>query len=240
MKREHCPPQTRWYRTAAAVLQCSLVAGLIISAGPARAESQLVPCSGGSDARTIAAALLAIQRSADPCGESAQLIGVLERLKACTTSYKICVDTKSSRNLFEPPIDSRTDGLPRTITWNPELRSALETDDDSLEASVHRDPTASLVHELAHAVQDCDRLNPGEHELEAVRIENIYRRAAGLPQRCRYGSVLLPAEMVKICTPGWCPCSASTDPDSPRGRAQQTTERREFGSASSGDAEPVP
>jgi hypothetical protein len=56
-----------------------------------------------------------------------------------------------------------------------------------------RDPTASLVHELAHAAQDCSGLNPGEHELEAVRIENIYRRASGLPS----GPVRQPARTAR-------------------------------------------
>src|SRR5262249_59425141 len=78
-------------------------------------------------------------------------------------------------------------------------------------ARVLRAPTASLVHELAHAAQDCEGLNPGEHELEAVRLENVYRRAAGLPQRHGYGDDPLPAVMVRTCTPGRCTCSPPTD-----------------------------
>jgi hypothetical protein len=50
-------------------------------------------------------------------------------------------------------------------------------------------------------------MNPGEHELEAVRIENIYRRAAGLPQRRGYGELALPAQMVRLCGSGACSCA---------------------------------
>ena len=64
---------------------------------------------------------------------------------------------------------------------------------------VTRDPTASLLHEIVHAVHDCEGLDPGAHELDAVRIENIYRRAAGLCQRTGYGDVPLPAAMVRVC-----------------------------------------
>jgi hypothetical protein len=64
---------------------------------------------------------------------------------------------------------------------------------------VLRDPVASLVHEIAHAVDDCEGRNPAERELEAVRIENVYRRAAGLCQRSAYGDDTLGAETVKLC-----------------------------------------
>src|SRR5262249_55048590 len=69
----------------------------------------------------------------------------------------------------------------------------------------------SLLHELAHAAQDCAGLNPGDHELEAVYIENIYRRAAGLCQRTSYGDEPLPATMVKLCGPGECGCGPPRD-----------------------------
>jgi hypothetical protein len=95
----------------------------------------------------------------------------------------------------------------RTVTWNPELRSELEgACDGDATRLVTRDPIASLLHELVHAVQDCEGLNPGEHELEAVRIENIYRRAAGLCQRTGYGAISLPADEIRICTSAMCSC----------------------------------
>src|SRR5207244_3501709 len=94
-------------------------------------------------------------------------------------------------------------------TWNPALFTAVEHGCGGNPAKpVLRDATASLLHELAHAAQDCDGLDPDAHELEAVRIENIYRRAAGVCQRTRYGEDRLPAEMVRICEPGRCLCSA--------------------------------
>jgi len=72
---------------------------------------------------------------------------------------------------------------------------------------VLRDPAASLLHELAHAADDCRGLNPGEHELEAVRVENVYRRAAGLCQRAGYGDDALPRAFVKECSPAHCSCA---------------------------------
>src|SRR6185295_2312355 len=119
--------------------------------------------------------------------------------------YRICTSSTLPRNEFDRP--ARRDGI-RTITWNPELRSELEDScEDDPAQPVLRDPDASLLHELVHAVQDCAGLNPGEHELEAVRIENIYRRAAGLCQRHSYGDLPLPVAMVKVCSGNNCPCS---------------------------------
>jgi len=54
--------------------------------------------------------------------------------------------------------------------------------------------------ELVHALDACEGRNPCEHELEAVRVENVYRRAAGLCQRTRYGDVPLPASMTNYCS----------------------------------------
>ncbi len=72
-----------------------------------------------------------------------------------------------------------------------------------------RDPTASLLHEVVHAVQDCEGLEPSEHEFEAVRVENIYRRDRHLCQRTRYGEQILPAAMLVACEPGRCSCVGS-------------------------------
>jgi hypothetical protein len=174
--------------------------------GPVAARSQLVPCHRAADAPRIAGALSRIQHSVDPCGESAEMLGVLDRLERCArASYEICTSAETGRNLFEHPHGR---DQPRTITWNPELRSELERGCDGDPARpVMRDPTASLLHEIVHAVHDCEGLNPGEYELEAVRIENIYRRAAGLCQRTRYGDDRLPLEMVRGCGLGQCDCS---------------------------------
>ena len=170
--------------------------------------AQLTICDQTRDGPAIAAALRAIRTSVDPCGESSELAAMLATLERCAPGhYRICIDRTTHRNVFDRPIGSD----PRTITWNPELRSVLEPTCDDPPGRVLRDPTASLVHELAHAAQDCEGLNPGEHELEAVRLENVYRRAAGLPQRHGYGDDALPANMVRTCTPGRCTCSPPTD-----------------------------
>jgi hypothetical protein len=173
-------------------------------------QAQLVPCHQPSDAEHIANALAQIAHSVDPCGDSAQVIEVLETLERCTkTTYQICTNAQIDRNLFDRPTVEVGGALGRTINWNPTLRSQLEPRCDGDPAQpLLRDPTASLLHELVHAAHDCLGINPGEHEIEAVRIENIYRRAAGLCQRGGYGEEPLPAQLVKACLPGNCPCSS--------------------------------
>jgi hypothetical protein len=61
-------------------------------------------------------------------------------------------------------------------------------------------------------VQDCRGLDPVEHEFEAVRIENIYRRGRGLCQRTRYGQERLPSAMLVSCEPDNCLCSIAEPP----------------------------
>jgi hypothetical protein len=122
---------------------------------------------------------------------------------------RICTDARSERNFIER-VPTAPDGLRSTITWNPDLRSELERGcDGDAKRAVLRDPIASLLHELVHAVQDCAGLDPADHEFEAVRIENIYRRARQLCQRTRYGDQPLPAAMRVSCEPGACSCHSA-------------------------------
>ncbi len=187
------------------VLGVATAAALLSTA----ASAQLAACSPDADAAAIGMALGAIRHSADPCGESAELHAMLAAIEHCASGpSRICTDLTIHRNLF----DRQTPADPRTITWNPELRSVLEpTCADEPDGPLVRDPTASLVHELAHAAQDCEGLDPGEHELEAVRLENIYRRAAGLYQRRGYGDDPLPSEMLRTCTPTRCSCATPVE-----------------------------
>ena len=90
------------------------------------------------------------------------------------------------------------------------LRSELEWGcDGDPDKAVRRDPAASLLHELVHAVQDCAGMDPADHEFEAVQIENIYRRANKLCQRTRYGNEPLPSEMRVSCEPTDCRCDSA-------------------------------
>jgi hypothetical protein len=192
--------------------------GLIVLLWPVSAPARLVPCGDGVEVvRQVPEALARLRKSIDPCGESVRILAVLEKVEHCARKiYQVCASTSIARNVFDRPIERFGTRVPRTITWNPELQTELEINcagDPSI--PLLRDPTASLLHELVHAAQDCDGLNPGEHELEAVRIENIYRRAAGLCQRSGYGEMALPDAMVTAC-PTASPCSCSTPGDSPR------------------------
>ena len=191
----------------------SIAIGCLMFLAPASVESQLALCNAEANGRLVAEALLAIERSVDPCGESADVLAIIEGVRHCTrATYQICSDLHASRNVFDRPINPDGTTLLRTITWNPQLRSDIEPGcEGDPHQPVRRDPTASLLHELVHAVQDCQGLNPGEHELEAVRIENIYRRGAGLCQRRSYGDDPLPADMVKRCRPGQCSCTLPTE-----------------------------
>ncbi|HLY37728.1 MAG TPA: hypothetical protein VKU61_06820 [Candidatus Binatia bacterium] len=179
-------------RSLAAILAIASVVLAVLVAPPA-ARPGAVPHRRTAG---VAAAIRRIETSVDPCGETSTLLAVLERLDDC--GYQIRTSATAERNLFDR----------NAITWNPELRSELEP-------SCDRDPTASLLHELVHAADACDGRNPGERELEAVRIENIYRRAAGLCQRTRYGNLPLPASMVKECTRERCTCVVPSVPDAP-------------------------
>src|SRR5690349_6998251 len=102
------------------------------------ASAYLIPCTG-ADGPRIATALARIRTSVDPCGDTAELTTLLDRVVRCRTAgYEICTSTTVDRNVYDR----------RVITWNPDLRTALDT-------STKRDPVASLVHELVHAVDDC-------------------------------------------------------------------------------------
>jgi hypothetical protein len=191
------------------VLIVAIAAILASGAGVRRAGSEagglalwglsLDPASAAARAE-VEEAFGRILRTVDPCGDSREVAAILGQLRACAGRYLIRTSTTASRNLFDRPSGTQADTLPRTITWNPRLRSELEPvcNGDPLRP-VARDPTASLLHELVHAAQDCRGLNPGEHEVEAVRIENVYRRAAGLCQRARYGDDPLPTRAIKTC-----------------------------------------
>jgi hypothetical protein len=178
---------------------------LLTGGAPVRAHD----CDAASDSQ-VAAALAAIERSADPCGETRAAREIVQQFRRCAVrGLRICADRGSERNFIErASVDER--GTPTTITWNPALRSQLEWGcDGDPHKAVRRDPTASLLHELVHAVQDCAGLDPADHEFEAVQIENIYRRANRLCQRTRYGNEQLPAEMRVSCEPTDCRCSSA-------------------------------
>jgi hypothetical protein len=164
-------------------------------------------CEDAASGREVNAALAEIEASIDPCSESAELTNLVREFRRCAgDGYRVCRDPRSERNFIQP--GERKKGIPTTITWNPELETELERGcGGHANRPVLRDPIASLLHEVVHAVQDCQGLNPSEHELEAVRIENIYRRARGLCQRTRYGDELLPAGMTVACAPGNCYCT---------------------------------
>jgi hypothetical protein len=187
--------------------------------------------SPGTPAR-VAQVVAEIEGAIDPCGGSPEVQRVLTAFRRCDpSSYRICIDSHSARNFVDPGIRTEP-AYPTSLTWNPELRTELESSCDGDPAQpVLRDPVASLLHEIVHVVQDCNGLDPGAHETEAVRIENIYRRARGLCQRTRYGKTALPRRAFVACHRDPCSClpelaatarsaslapSSGADPGAPR------------------------
>jgi hypothetical protein len=222
MKLEEVGVPVRPRRGAPIACRIALPAFCISLLWTAPARAQLIVCDQGVDA--IAAAVARVRRSVDPCGESPEIEKVLTTVERCARNiYEVCADVGIARNVFDRPMSQRGRTPARTITWNPELRTELESTCSSDRSQpLQRDPTASLLHELVHAAQDCEGLNPGEHELEAVRIENIYRRAAGLCERSGYGDELLPPSMRASCSPRACLCSSPVD-DAPAPELPATT-----------------
>ncbi len=189
-------------------------------------HAQLVVCTKGADA--VADAIARVKGRVDPCGQSAEIEQLFATIRQCKKIvYEVCSDTGIARNIFDRPVARHGETPARTITWNPELRTELEMScSGDRSQPLLRDPTASLLHELVHAAQDCQGLNPGEHELEAVRFENIYRRAAGLCERSGYGEELLPPSMMASCSPRSCLCGTPAGDESPTDEEPTTTVAR--------------
>jgi hypothetical protein len=190
------------------VRNCALLLAFLLAPAASQGDSPVSrQCGSAETAQRVAAALARIQNAIDPCGDSAEIDGVLADFRRCDpTSYRICIDPRSSRNFVDPGIRDQP-AYPTSLTWNPELRTELESScDGDPSRPVLRDPTASLLHEIVHVVQDCKGLDPGAHEAEAVRIENVYRRARGLCQRTRYGERTLPHFAFVACRNDACGC----------------------------------
>ena len=85
-------------------------------------------------------------------------------------------------------------GSNATVHWDPDDVAPIEG-----EPNVARQPAAELLHELFHAskmvegrwIPSSASNIPFGQEAVAVSIENAYRRGKGLPQRTKYGAVLL-------------------------------------------------
>jgi len=164
-------------------------------------------CESPETPARVSRAVAEIERAVDPCGESDEILRLLADFRRCDpSSYRICIDPRSVRNFVDPGIRDEP-GHPTSLTWNPELRTELESSCEGDPARpLLRDPAASLLHEIVHVVQACNGLDPGALEIEAVRIENIYRRARGLCQRTRYGKIALPSRAFVACDRDSCAC----------------------------------
>jgi hypothetical protein len=190
--------EKRWVMSAAHA--CARALLMLVMVAPWAESADAASCDAPAE-REVQAALAAIERSVDPCGASAELRRVVDAFRSCWgDTCRVCVDRSRERNTTE-----RGDpGEPITITWNPELRTELERGCGDAATAVRRDPIASLAHELVHVAQAVSGSEFGE--TDAVRVENIYRRANGLCQRTRYGADPLPRAMLIECTPEHCAC----------------------------------
>lgn len=215
---------------------CTCAGFLIVVAGAPVSLAAADRCDHAWTQPDVVAALADIQSSVDPCGQSGEIESVVQAFRRCAEkAYTICVNRESERNSIDRA--SADDGDRVYITWNPGLRTELQVGcAGDPYRPVLRDPHASLLHELAHAVQDCAGLDPNAYELEAVRVENIYRRAHGLCQRTAYGTQPLPPQMIMACEPGHCSCT-STAPNPASDTLQQAAAVRPVLNAADGGAE---
>jgi hypothetical protein len=203
-----------------------LLLGMSANAAPAR-------CEHPAGTAQIESAFETIRRSIDPCGESGQLVDLLDRFERCAARYHISIDLTASRNLLQPRGVEQTG----TIIWNPELRSELEAGcDGDATREVTRDPVASLLHELVHAVDDCEGRDAASRELDAVRLENVYRRAAGLCQRTAYGDRRLDPVPFNTCGRDAAPVTSTRrESDGPREAARPAADGETATPAQSGN-----
>ena len=175
--------------TVARAVAGALLAFLLAGAKPAAAAECVRRIGRRSDRGTQGDR--AQRRSS---GASPELQRVARRSALLERVVPVCLDRRAERNTTE----RGENGLPITITWNPELRTELEQGCGGDAAAVRRDPIARDARARAR--------RPGRPpeadvtESEAVRIENIYRRANGLCQRTRYGDDPLPAALLVDCS----------------------------------------
>jgi hypothetical protein len=106
----------------------------------------------------------------------------------------------SSETLCLPVMDSHDPrkGAPCDVYWNPDNDNFYSFE------TVRRDPTASLIHELAHAAQsvlgEAPRDRISMEDLGGVYIENMYRRSnPPLPMRTSYGLAPLDPNALLPC-----------------------------------------
>ena len=171
-------------------------AALLAHAAPSKAAIQVDSTASDADKKALAAALEDLKKN--PLGKV--IVESLER------SPRTVTITFTKENLGEQTAASDLNdaslrgygrftrvgpGSDSTVTWNSTDHEEFHED-----RGVGVDPTAALLHELSHALDDAyGRLDQTEHgntgieeaEVRATRDENVYRVWKGLPQRRHYG-----------------------------------------------------
>jgi len=134
--------------------------------------------------------------------DGAEAKKILEDLEKSDRETKIQAGNKSNSTTSASDEDGKSKdaggtgkGTNSTVTWDPEYK-------DKYADGTPRDPCASLLHELRHALDGVTgtrdpRPDPGSkipmNEVKACTEENRYRKDRGLPQRTQYGDKKLPA-----------------------------------------------
>lgn len=173
-----------------------LGAVLASSALPVTAQSKIVIEGDAAFVQKVQAAIQAIKDANDPEGELRALIEALEMSANCHVIRQTDTEQGSHCKPDDPKKEKDRSGTGTTIEWEADSTDLYDTD-------VARDPTAALLHELAHAAAAdqglaTDETVPGpdgpidQDEQYAVVIENIYRDAVNIPERTKYGNRELP------------------------------------------------
>lgn len=176
---------------------------LVLSMAASRPAAALLQVQGGLEFREQVQKALDAIGSADPrCRQ------MLDELRNSSHKHWILPTGKlTSSNGAEDAAAARNGtGTGSTTKWNPDALYRYDSD-------VLRNAVAALKHELAHAKDAddgtwTDATDPTsgilEDEIEAVRAENRYRAAAGLPARTTYGTALLPGCVETTCSGSPC------------------------------------
>ncbi len=205
-------------------LLCFILAVVSLLCGPQPVEAGIVidPNNRDPTFRTDVNNVLAAWEATTDCRSDplfAHLLDVLKRTPWPIEIVEETDDTKGTRTElgFGPDRDPRNPllGDSSTIYWK-----RFNTDLYSF-SSVARDPTASLIHELAHAAMAAEgtlpesefglweRQAPLSEERGGLYIENMYRRAHGLPMREEYNLWFIsPSAHLPCCAGASASCSS--------------------------------
>lgn len=194
------------------LIGCTFVAGIFVLLGGANIASATVTVEGSQAFKDQVNACLQIITETDV--DPAEVLRQLRNSPRTTTIHETdaninSTDYTNSNDANSPAAGGTGNGSDTSIDWNPTNRTNEENGAGGQPATP-RDPCASLMHELRHALDGANgtrdpRIEPPppapdgikHNEIEACREENLYRKKhPPLPQRRQYGGRDLPSSVI--------------------------------------------